>query len=177
MAWEFAILDFIAEHMHTEALDQVMKFITSLGNAGAVWIALTAVLLLIPRCRKIGKACALALILMLFTGNLGLKPLVQRLRPYQVLEGIELLIAEPHGYSFPSGHSFSSFAAATAVFIGSRRLGIPALILAALIAFSRMYLYVHFPTDILGGMVLGIACGILSWKILDKLGKYKEEKT
>lgn len=176
MDWEFAILDFIAEHMHTRAFDQMLAFITHLGDAGAVWIVLSVVLLLIPRYRKIGTASALALLMMLLIGNLGLKPLIERMRPFQVREGISLLIGEPHGYSFPSGHTLTAFAAATAIYIGNRKLGIPALILAGVIAFSRMYFYVHFPTDILGGMVLGIVCAVLSWKILEKVYRKKEEK-
>lgn len=175
MNWEFIVLDFIAEHMHTRVLDQMLAFITHLGDAGVLWIVLTILLFLIPRYRKIGKASALALLMMLFIGNKGLKPLIGRMRPFQVREGISLLIGAPHGYSFPSGHTFAAFASATAIYIGNKKLGIPALILAGLIAFSRLYFYVHFPTDILGGMTLGIICGILSWKLLGKVCGKKEE--
>ena len=73
----------------------------------------------------------------------------------------------PKDYSFPSGHTQASFAAATALFTGNKKAGICAYVLAALIAFSRLYLYVHFPTDVLAGVVIGICCGLLSAYVFD----------
>lgn len=169
MMIEFAILDWL-QTLHSGVLDKIMIFITTLGNSGAVWIALAAVLLIIPKTRPVGVAVALALILDLITCNLMIKPLVARTRPYEINTAVELLINKPHDYSFPSGHSAASFAAASAMFFAGTkpRLWVPAVVLGALIAFSRLYLYVHFPTDVLGGIVLGIALGAVSVFIIKK---------
>lgn len=161
MNWELSFLDWIQELFQNEVMDVLMPAVSALGNAGICWIILALILLVLPRTRKTGLACATALILMLVTGNLILKPLVGRLRPFTVNTAVELLIPAPTDFSFPSGHTFASFAAASAILKDNRRLGIPALILAVLIAFSRLYLYVHYPTDVLCGALLGIAAGLI----------------
>ena len=89
---------------------------------------------------------------------------------------ITMLVARPHGHSFPSGHTASAFAAAFALWLQNRKLGVPALVLAAFIAFTRLYLYVHFPTDVLGGLVLGLALGALALWIVDKLAIKSKKK-
>ena len=133
-----------------------MSNITKLGNAGIVWILLTIVLLLIPKTRKSGLILASALIVDLILCNGILKPLIARIRPFDVNSAIQLIVAKPHDYSFPSGHTAASFTAAMAFYLaGEKKLWKPALALAILIAFSRMYLYVHYPTDILGGVIFG----------------------
>ena len=157
---EFMILDAI-QTLRTPWLDGFMVFVSSLGNKGAVWIALAVVLLAFPKYRRLGAVVACALVLDLVACNLVLKPLVARPRPCDINTALDSLIARPHGWSFPSGHTAASFAAASALWFGKSRLWIPCGILAALIAFSRLYLYVHFPTDVLGGAVVGILCGAL----------------
>ena len=102
-------------------------------------------------------------------GKLTLKPLVARPRPYSYFPDMTLLVPALSDYSFPSGHSFASFAASTALFLHHRAPGIAAYALAVVIAFSRLYLYVHFPTDVLAGILLGILCGWLASKIVDRL--------
>lgn len=169
MSWEIEFLNSIQHLLRNEFLDAFMPFISSLGNAGIFWILLTAVLLIIPKTRKAGVASAIALLLMLVTGNMILKPLVARLRPFTVNTAVELLIPPPTDFSFPSGHTFASFASATAILKNNRKLGIPALILAALIAFSRLYLYVHFPTDVFFGLLLGILAGLIGNFAADRL--------
>ncbi len=161
MDWELSFLDLIQELFKNDVMDALMPAVSALGNGGICWILLALILLLIPRTRRMGLACAAALILMLVTGNMILKPLVGRLRPFTVNTAVELLIPPPADFSFPSGHTFASFAAAAAILKSSRRLGIPALILAVLIAFSRLYLYVHYPTDVLCGALLGIGAGLI----------------
>ena len=106
-------------------------------------------------------ACLLAVSLALeaLLCNVILKPLVARTRPYEVNTMMELLIARPLDYSFPSGHTAAAFASASALYFGRNRLWIPALILAVFLAFSRMYLYVHYPSDVLAGALIGIAAG------------------
>ena len=178
MSWEIEFLNSIQHLLRNEFLDAVMPFISSLGNAGIFWILLTVVLLIIPKTRKAGVASAIALVLMLVTGNMILKPLIARLRPFTVNTAIELLIPPPSDFSFPSGHTFASFASATAILKNNRRLGIPAIILAVLIAFSRLYLYVHYPTDILGGVLVGLGAGAAGYYLVitlqERIGRRKK---
>lgn len=144
-----------------------MPFITHLGDGGILWIVLTLLFLCLPKYRRTGIAMGCALLMGLILCNLALKPLVGRMRPfdYQLLHYgryIELLIAAPSDFSFPSGHTIASFEAATVLLRRHRRLGLFALALAGLIAFSRLYLYVHYPTDVLTSIVLGVGIGLLA---------------
>lgn len=168
MPFEFEFLDFL-QTMHTPLITKIMKAASKLGDAGFIWILLTGVLLVIPKTRKVGILVSVALLLDVLTCNVILKPLIARTRPYDVNTAVELLIRAPRDYSFPSGHTAASFAAAAALwFADKKKLAIPALVLAVLIAFSRMYFYVHYPTDVLGGAILGMVCGWLSYKLLSK---------
>lgn len=168
MPFEFEFLDFL-QTMHTPLITKIMKAASKLGDAGFVWILLTGVLLMIPKTRKVGILVSVALLLDVLTCNVILKPLIARTRPYDVNKAVELLIRAPRDYSFPSGHTAASFAAAAALwFADKKKLAIPALVLAVLIAFSRMYFYVHYPTDVLGGAILGMVCGWLSYKLLSQ---------
>lgn len=163
---ELKILDMI-QSVHTPVLDTVMCVITKLGNAGAIWIALTLVLLIIPKTRKSGAVLLAALIIDTALCNGILKPWIGRIRPCDVNTSIRLLVARPDDFSFPSGHTAASFAAVMGLYLaGEKKLWKPALVLAILIAFSRLYLYVHYPTDILGGIVVGMVSGYLGWKII-----------
>lgn len=168
MNWEFTILDFIAEHMRTNIGNLFFPFISSLANGGMIWIAFSLLLLSWKKTRMIGFAALLSLIFMQLIGNTCIKPLIARERPFiaRPEKLVYMLIPPPGEYSFPSGHTFSSFAAATAIAMGNKKLGIPALLFAAGIGFSRLYLYVHFPTDVFGGMIFGIALGIAVWHTL-----------
>ena len=157
---ELSILDFIQNTFSCAFMDVIMPAISFLGNAGWVWILAGVVMAVIPKTRKIGITVCIALLLSLIVCNLTLKPIVNRIRPYDIKEGIELLITKPHDASFPSGHSSASFAAAVAMVLYNKKIGIPAVVLASLIAFSRLYLYVHFPTDVLGGIILGSLCAV-----------------
>ena len=157
----FTILDFIQANLRSGILDAFMVFITSLGDRGNIWIGCTVLLLLIPRTRKAGLAMGIALVLEIICCNVVLKPLVARVRPCDVNTDIRLLIERPLDYSFPSGHTASSFAAASSLYFGRKKLWIPAMILAGLIGFSRLYLYVHYPTDVLAGALIGMMIGWL----------------
>ena len=163
MNLEFWILDGI-QNLRTPAVDVLMPFITRFGNGGVIWIVLTVILLLIPKTRKTGLILGTALILDGILCNLFLKNLVRRIRPCDINDAVRLLIPYPSDYSFPSGHT-----------AGEKYLWKAALVLAAFIAFSRMYLYVHYPTDILGGALLGILCGYLGCRIVQKAEQYKRK--
>ncbi len=164
VVFEIQILDSIAG-MHNSFLDTVLPVISSFGDKGIGWILLSILLVCIPKYRKAGFAMALALIFCLVIGNMTLKPLIARPRPYSYFPEMTLLIPPLSDFSFPSGHTFASFASATALFLYHRREGIAAFVLASVIAFSRMYFYVHFPTDILAGIILGVASGWTAYKI------------
>ena len=171
--FDLPILDWILTNIRSPLGDKIMPLITALGDAGIFWIALTALLLCFPKYRKAGIAMGASLLMGLLICNLTLKPLVARIRPYDYqLEHfgttIYLLVSAPHDYSFPSGHTAASFEAATALFLYNRKLGIPALILAGLIAFSRLYLYVHYPTDVLFSIALGIGLAFLARTLTEK---------
>lgn len=180
--FDLPILQWIATRLRCALLDAVMPVITLLGDAGIFWIAVAVVFLLIPKYRKIGMSMGLALIMGVLVCNVTMKPLFARIRPYDFqLEHfgntIPLLIAAPHDFSFPSGHTLASFEAATAMVLYNKKLGIPALILACLIAFSRLYLYVHYPTDVLCSIILGIGFAFLgSWLVQKGYALYETKK-
>lgn len=159
MQFELSILDFIQANMRNPFMDAVMPLVTSLGNGGLIWLGGAAVLLLSSKTRKAGAAMAVGLALEVLCCNVILKPLVGRIRPCDVNTTVHLLIARPADYSFPSGHTGASFASMSALYFSKNRLWIPSLALAALIAFTRLYLYVHYPSDILAGALIGIMAG------------------
>ena len=164
---ELTVLDWVAAHCHTLWLDTLVPFITSLGYKGILWIVLALVLLAIPSQRSAGFQAALALVFSVLLCNLILKNAVGRIRPFELAGITDLLVALPDDPSFPSGHTSASFAAITALMLDRHFLRWPALVLGILIALSRLYLYVHFPTDVASGALLGILCGWLAvtvWK-------------
>ena len=153
MGFELNILDWF-QTLHTPMMDKLMTSVTKLGDAGIFWIILTLIFLIIPKMRKTGVTMAAALIVDLLLCNVLLKNLVARTRPYDVNTTVELLVAKLRDYSFPSGHTAASFASVTALYLsGERRIWIIALVISCLIAVSRLYLYVHYPTDVLGGII------------------------
>lgn len=165
-AADLGIVQWVAENLHTPFLDKLMVFITSLGDRGFIWIAITLLLLMFKRTRHFGAYCAVSLMMAHFLGEGSTKLIVGRLRPFYYENAPALLIAPPNGFSFPSGHSASSFAMATAIFKMDRRYGIAAYVLAALIAFSRLYLSVHFLSDILVGAALGTVCALGAYRLM-----------
>lgn len=157
MNWEFSFL-YALQELHNPILDAIMVFITTLGDDGLFWIALGVICLFFKKYRKMGLQVLLSMLFTFIIGNLILKNVFARPRPCDLvdIETISMLISRPHGHSFPSGHSMNGMVAAMALFLNNRKIGIPALILATLIGFSRMYLFVHFPTDVLGGFLVAI---------------------
>ncbi|MDO4862981.1 MAG: phosphatase PAP2 family protein [Ruminococcus sp.] len=166
---DFTILDWIQRNCRSAVMDVLMPKVTLFGQMGLFWIVLAVIFLAVRRYRKCGITLSFGLICSLLIGNLLLKNLIARSRPCWINTDIDMLIAIPKDYSFPSGHTLCCFIAAVVILSYDKRLGIPALIIAAAVGFSRMYLYVHFPSDVLGGMVIGIAIGIFSVLLTRKL--------
>ncbi|MBQ8877765.1 MAG: phosphatase PAP2 family protein [Lachnospiraceae bacterium] len=159
MGFEFEIL-YMIQKMHHPILDSIMIAVTKFGNGGRGWIAVAILLLLFKRTRKSGLCMLLSMGFCALIGEVWLKNMIERLRPCQVDAGVRMLISTPGGYSFPSGHTTNSFAAATSIFLNHKKAGIAALVLATMIGFSRLYLFVHFPTDVLCGLILGVTVAI-----------------
>ena len=161
------ILIWIQNHLRADWLNPIMRAITSLGNAGAFWILLAAALLLFRRTRKVGLACAISIAIGAVITNLILKNWVARVRPYEAMEALSILVGRPRDFSFPSGHATASFAGAWAVFRNAKsRWRWGALILAILIALSRLYVGVHYPTDVLAETAIGLLSAEIATKIL-----------
>lgn len=157
------ILDVIKKHLRNKYMDKLMPVITSFGNMGVIWIAFAVVLIMNQRYRAIGNTVILTLMISTMLGEGIVKHLVRRARPSDSL----CLIEKPITYSFPSGHTFSSFAAAGILSMNFEGYKILFIGLAILIAFSRLYLYVHYPTDVLCGIVLGIMCSKMIWVFIN----------
>ena len=184
-SFDLPILDWIQAHLANPVLDFLMPWITLLGDAGIFWMICAGVLLFTKKYRRIGIGMAIAMAMGLLVCNIILKPAVGRIRPYDFqLEHygreIQLLIEKQHDFSFPSGHTIASFEACTVILLGSKKLGIPATLLAILIAFSRLYLYVHYPTDVIASILLGTLFGIIGYLVAGKItisrkGKYLEK--
>lgn len=163
-----SVLSWIQLHLRNEFLDSFFIFFTTIGNSGFIWIGITLLFLFIPKYRKCGIMLAISLLLCVFIGEIGMKNIFQRLRPFHSIEEMKLLIHPPAGYSFPSGHTASSVASSIVLWQSKNKLiSITGSILALLIAFSRLYLLVHYPTDILGGILLGgvVSCSVI---LIDK---------
>lgn len=178
------ILQFIQLHMRNTILDIAMPLITSLGNKLTIWSIAGLILIASNRYRKYGYMIIFSLLLCLIVGNFSLKPLVARARPFDARPILDvLLISPPKDFSFPSGHTMSSFASAVIIYYMNRKAGICALILGTLIGFSRLYLYVHYPSDVFAGAIIGGLIGgstIFIFKEIKKknINKYyfKKEK-
>lgn len=158
---EISILLWIQENLRCAFTDWLFPAITFLGDKGLIWIAAAVALLFFKQYRKWGVLLLAALLITTLVGEVALKNLIGRPRPCTLFPDMELLISRPDSYSFPSGHSASSFAAAVVLLKCRKAFGIPAILLAALIAFSRLFLFVHYPTDVLAGAALGAILGLL----------------
>lgn len=168
------ILLFIQETIRNPVLTPLFTVITVLGNGAVVWILIAMGMAASRKTRQTALMCAAALLVSLLINNMALKNIVGRIRPYDTIAGLVPLIGKPRDYSFPSGHTASSFAAAWVLFRRlPKRFGIPALALAGLIGISRLYLGVHYPTDVLFGVVSGIGCGCIACVLVSSLMREK----
>lgn len=162
------ILLWIQEHLRSEVFTPFWLFVTTTGNGGLFMIAIACFLLAFKKTRKVGATCMIALVFSGLFTSLLIKPLVARVRPYEVIEGLTILIQKPPDFSFPSGHSSGAFALAWVLFRSlPKKVGIPALIWAAFMAFSRLYIGVHYPTDVLAGIVLGILYATAAMRLME----------
>lgn len=165
LIYDNTILNFIQE-FRSPLLDRIMPIITCLGNFGFIWIVITVLAVISKRYRKLGFTLTLTLSICVLIGNLWFKPFVERIRPFEANHFTNLLITAPKDFSFPSGHAMASFACTTVLLYFDKKAGIPALLITILISFSRLYLYVHYPSDIFGGMVIGIVIGIFTYNFI-----------
>ena len=167
------ILLWIQENLRAEWLTPVMVTITKLGGLGFIWIVISLILLCFRKTRWAGVSGLLALVFSLLINNMILKNLFARTRPYEVVEGLQLLTAKATDYSFPSGHAGSSFAAAVAICCtqkeGKARWIL--LLLAVVMGFSRLYIGIHYPTDVICGAVTGSICGYVSSRMIGMIRK------
>jgi undecaprenyl-diphosphatase len=181
VSFDLPILDWIQANLQSGLMDAIWPIITMFGDAGIFWMIWATLLLFIPKYRRTGLGMWFALAMGLLICNITLKPLVGRMRPYDfqiqelgktwndILVGGKLLVETPHDFSFPSGHTIASFEAATVLLLNSPVMGIPAMILAIAIAFSRMYLYVHYPTDVIFSIFAGILFAVIGNLIAKKI--------
>ncbi len=173
---DIAILNFIREFLRCTFFDVTMPFLSAIGEGGIVWIVISLIMLFFRKTRSWGIMLLLAMLLGYLIGEVAVKNIVCRVRPCYIVD-IQMIVSKPRSYSFPSGHSCSSFAAATVILKMNKHFGIPALVLASLIAFSRLYNYVHYPTDVLCGIILGVLCALIvcylfkKFKLQEKIDK------
>lgn len=170
---EFDIL-YAIQSIRTPWLDDLMMYYTTLGDSGLIWLFLAIGLIAFPATRFMGKVSLLSLLFEVGIVTFTLKPLIDRVRPcaIETLQSpiVEACYTDP---SFPSGHTASSFAVAFAIFCCNKKWGALALAAATLMGFTRLYLFVHFPSDVIAGAVIGAFCGYLAWRLYDRYVKIK----
>lgn len=202
--WEEQMLLGVQEALRTDWLTPIMKFITLFGEAGIFWIVCCLVMIVFKRTRRLGIICSLSLAFTFIVCNLTIKPLVDRVRPWEIIEELERLIPDPGDASFPSGHSADSMGPAWAMFLATmpirmkredgslgtksydsvrclgwkgegaqprtmHMLAIAAVVLSVLIGLSRLYLGVHFPTDVICGLLLGMIVATVVYYVIIKI--------
>lgn len=165
---EISILNFIQENLRSPLMDNIMYFFTLIGDNGIIWIIISLILLFTKKYKHIGIVMLISLTICLCLGELIIKNIICRPRPFYVNQEVVLFISPPLGYSFPSGHTSSSFSSAFLLSKISKKVGILAFTLASLISFSRLYFFVHYPTDVLTGILFGILISYVVCRVYNK---------
>ena len=183
--WDTDVLFWFQDHLRADWLNPIMKVITHLGDGGIIWILLCIALLIPKKTRRIGLVAAIALAFSFCVNDLIIKHLVNRVRPYDAIQGLVRLIGEQSSTSFPSGHSSAAFATATGILLASHKKWpvwpkLLIVFIACMIAFSRIYVGVHYPSDVIMGMVVAISCSLIVYLVFCKvelnLKKRKQER-
>ena len=169
-SFDTSVLEFIQNTFICSFLDPIMAFFSYMGEMGLFWIAVGIVFVIFKKTRSMGVMMLVAMLAGFLIGEIGIKNIVNRPRPFMLNADYVLNIGIPSGSSFPSGHSCSSLAAETVMLIKDKRFGIPALVLALLIVFSRLYNYVYYPSDVICGMLLGVICAVVVVLVFKKTG-------
>lgn len=159
--WDASVITAIYENVHSAFLTMFFRIVTLLGEGGIFWIAVAVILLFFKKTRRSGICIGASLLIGVIVGNGIIKNVVARPRPYDAIAGIESVVSHLSDYSFPSGHSLCCFEAATALAMNRTRWAIPAYVGAVLVAVSRLFLFVHYPTDVICGALLGVLFGVL----------------
>lgn len=171
------ILLWIQDNLRNDIMTPVMKFLSRIADNGLIWIVIAVLLLIFSSTRKVGFTVGISLLSNLLVMNLILKNLVARVRPYEAIEGLTRLVPAERSFSFPSGHAGHAFAAAVVLYcMLPKKYGIPALVLAGLISISRMYVGVHYPTDVLAGAVIGTGIALLCVVFVKKISVARQGK-
>ncbi|RRD95280.1 phosphatase PAP2 family protein [Clostridiales bacterium COT073_COT-073] len=172
--WDGEILLWIQENLRNDIFSDFLTFFTRLGNHGELWIGILLLLLIFRLYRRTALTAVISLVLTFLTVDFMIKPWVARIRPYLAIEGLERLVAAERSFSFPSGHASTAFAAAYVLFRElPLKYGLPVLILAIIMAFSRLYVAVHYPSDVVTGAVIGILIGEIVIQIRNLILKNK----
>ncbi len=167
------------QEIRTPAMTKFMQVITYLGEAGIAAMLVCLLLLVIKKTRQAGIAASVSLACEALITNVILKNLVARVRPYELIEGLEHVAPRmPSDWSFPSGHTGATFAVAfVMLWMLPKRIGVPAVIVASLVAFSRLYLGVHYPTDVLAGIAIASVTSWIGVFISRKLNNHFRKNT
>lgn len=165
---DLAILNFIQNNLQSDLMNNIFEVFTHLGDKAIIWLIIAFLLLLNNKYRKLAILTILAIILTTILGEFILKNIIRRPRPFVEYSHLKSIIAYTKGFSFPSGHTGSSFAAATVLASEFKKYRPYFYTLALLISISRLMLFVHYPSDILGGMLLGIMCAMIILKLSNK---------
>lgn len=175
---DMSILLWIQEHLRIAALTPFWKVITFLGNGGWFWLVAAAVLLISKKTRRVGITALLSITIGFLITNVLLKNIVARPRPFDAYTEIIPLITRPTDFSFPSGHTCASFACALVFFrMLPKKYGVPAVVLAGMVAFSRLYLGVHYPGDVLGGFLVAAFASTLAYHLMQAYHKKAKEQS
>lgn len=159
--WDASVITAIYENVHSAFLTMFFRIVTLLGEGGIFWIAVAVILLFFKKTRRSGICIGASLLIGVIVGNGIIKNVIARPRPYDAIAGIESVVSHLSDYSFPSGHSLCCFEAATALAMNRTKWAIPAYVGAVLVAVSRLFLFVHYPTDVICGALLGVLFGVL----------------